>query len=266
MAGAPEESGGNNSGHPDNELTTEQGRIVDAEITQKLFIPNGLKVVNDQISLPDDFPMTGHPDGELEFPAAIGRDERDPFGVKWGYEHKQLGRWAYETVFKKGFEQGEPGYLCQTVTYGMALGWDAAYIVCMAQDASSTRSDARMNLGSKNPKVRWANQPGWNPKMLVYGIDLRPYYDTLGKRLLQRAEWLTDWFNNSCNPAEVKREANPESDDRVEYDVDEEGNIERRQAPGFPCGWCPWMARCIADGDGGRPAPELPFKLSDDED
>ena len=256
MAGVEVNNGGNNAGNPDGEITTEQGRIVDAEITQKLIVANGLQVVNTQISLPDEFPMTGHPDGEL---GVLD-------GLKWGYEHKQLGRWAYETVFKKGFEEGEPAYLCQTVSYGMALGWDAVYIVCMAQDASSTRSDARQNLSSKNPKVRWANNPDWNPKYQVYGLDLRQYYPTLGQRLIQRAEWLTDWYNNDGNPANVAREANPESTARDEYVVDAKGDITRVPSPPFPCGWCPWMAACLADGNGGKSAPELPFDLMDGED
>lgn len=255
MAGVAEDNGQNNAGNPDGEITSEQGRIVDAEITQKLIKATGFKVVKSQISLPKTFPMTGHPDGELD-----GTSD----GLHWGYEHKQLGRWGYETVFKKGFEQGEPGYLCQTVSYGMALGWDAVYIVCMAQDASSTRSDARTNLKSKNPAVRWANSPDWNPKYLTYGLDLRSYYGTLGRRLVQRAEWLTSWFESSKNPADVAREADPTNSNREEYLVDAEGNIERLTGPDFPCGWCPWLAACLAAGDSGDRAPELPFNIHEE--
>lgn len=236
----------------ESDLTTEQGRIVDAGVTQRLFEPHGITVVNTQISLPPEFPMTGHPDGELE-----GNTD----GLKWGYEHKNLGRWAYETVFKKGFEQGEPGYLCQTISYGMALEWDAAYVVCLAQDASSTNSDARTNLKAKNPQERWANKPNWNPKLLVYGVDLRPYYPSLGKRLLQRAEWLTSWWTDNRDPSQVAREADPTNTERDEYTVQPDGEIIRSSGPDFPCGWCPWLDRCLVDGAGGKPAPELPFAL-----
>lgn len=264
MAGADTEPGTGNSGNLDGDITTEQGRIMDAQITQKLITANDLVLQNTQISLPSDFPMTGHPDGELGAVTEAGQAKLQ--GLKWGYEHKQLGRWAYEKVFKEGFEQGEPGYLCQTVSYGMGLGWDVAYIVAMAQDASSTRSDARTNLKSKNPKVRWANQPDWDPKMLVYAVDLRPYYDTLGKRLLQRAEWLTDWYNAGADPAQVKREANPNTNARDEYLVSATGEITRVEGQPFPCGWCPWLARCQRDGEGAMVAPELPFKLMDEDE
>lgn len=263
MAGATPEPGTGNSGNLDGEITTEQGRIMDAEITQKLISANGYSVVNTQVSLPDDFPMTGHPDGEL---VRVNAMDQYVDGLTWGYEHKQLGRWGYETTFKKGVEEGEPGYLCQVVSYGMARGWDAAFVVVMAQDASSTRSDARTNLGSKNPRVRWANNPDWDPKMLTYGVDLRPYYPTLGRRLLQRAEWLTGWYDNDGDPAHVAREANPESTRRDEYLVSATGDITRVPGPPFPCGWCPWLARCQRDGGGGECAPELPFDLMEDEE
>lgn len=246
-----------NDGGNENSLTTEQGRIVDEGVTQRLFKPWGVAVVNSQITLPDEFPMTGHPDGEL-----VRVDAMDQFmgdGLKWGYEHKNMGRWAYETVFKKGFEQGEPTYLCQTISYGMALEWDAAYVVCLAQDASSVNSDARTNLKAKNPQERWANRPGWNPKLLVYGIDLRQYYPSLGKRLVQRAGWLTDWYNNDQTPGNVAREADPENNERETYTVAADGEISRGSGPDFPCGWCPWLNRCLVDGAGGKVAPELPF-------
>ena len=254
----------NEPGGPDNDLTTEQGRIVDEQVTQRLFVPHGIKVVNSQISLPDDFPMTGHPDGELAFledEHEGGWRERDVNNVKWGYEHKNLGRWAYETVLKQGFEMGEPGYLCQTVTYGMGLGWDAAYVVCLSQDASSVRSDMRINLKSKNPKVRWANDPMLHPKLMTYGIDLHKYYGTLGKRLIQRAEWLTEWYHETREPSHIAREANPEALTRDSYVALPNGEVERTEGPEFPCSWCPWLAQCLKDGNGGDRAPELPFAL-----
>ena len=248
-------------GEDDGEITTEQGRIVDEAISQRLVRRLGekrgdnIRVVNTQVALPDGFPMTGHPDGELSY----GDEMRDVDGLLWGYEHKHLGRWGYEKTFKEGIEVGEPVYLCQMISYGLALGWDAVAAVILAQDSSSTKSDAQQNLKAKNPGQRWAVNPDWNPKMLVYCLDLRQYYNTLGRRLIDRANWFIDWAANDGNPDNVQAEYSPE-DVKPHYTV-VEGEPVEEFIPNFPCSHCEWLTRCRESGPDGRTAPELPFRV-----
>jgi hypothetical protein len=82
-------------------LTTEQGRHVE-DLTCEIIdhMPQGLTVVDRQIELPVDYPVSGHPDGRLQ-PKAGGPM---PDGLVWGFEHKHLGRFSYMKTFKLGFE------------------------------------------------------------------------------------------------------------------------------------------------------------------
>lgn len=269
MANVPE----TNQGAVDSIITTEQGRIME-DLSVELINELGFQVINRQITLPADYPLTGHPDGEIVhnyFYNAHSEpkemyDLLDANGLKWGFEHKHLGRWAYEAVFKRGLEAAEPVYLAQAVAYGDALNWDAVMWVIMAQDASSTRSDATNNLKAKNPAVRWAISPDWNPKYQVFAMDLRPYKQTLAKRIRMRAEWFTKYVTEGKNPDEVIREYDPDTTDKNTFTPREDGTVERTVGPGFPCSHCEWLDRCVAAGQGKFGAPELPMNLSNYDD
>lgn len=256
----------------DSSVTTAQGRIMEDLSIDLIERTGKAKVVNRQISLPDDYPLTGHPDGELVFdyfynPHMTAPKEEyrelDDDGLKWGFEHKHPGRWAYEKMFKSGLEQGEPGYLAQAIAYADALGWDAVMWVIMAQDASSTASDATTNLRAKKPEVRWATRPDWNPKYQVYAMDMRPYKQTLAKRIRARGEWFIDWAADEPNPDDVMREYDAEALTKSTYHADADGNITRTEGPPFPCSHCPWLQRCLAVGQGSISAPSLPLKVGD---
>lgn len=239
-------------GRPDAKVTTEQGRIME-DLSIAIVEALGFEVVNRQIELPEDYPLTGHPDGE------IPTDD----GLKWGFEHKHLGRWAYEKVFKVGLERGEPGYLAQSIAYADALGWDAVMMVIMAQDASSTASDATQNLRAKNPAVRWAVRPDWDPKYQVIAMDMRPYKDGLAKRIRQRGEWFINWAEAEPDPDAVVREYDAESESKSTYFA-EGDKVVRTNGPPFPCSHCPWLQRCLEVGQGTIGPPELPLKVGDE--
>jgi len=223
-------------------LTTEQGRMYE-DISVKVIEEMGLAVVDRQLSLPDDYPVTGHPDGRLEFPPQFSFD---PHEKVWGFEHKHFGRYQYQQIYKRGLESAAPEILVQTSLYGDALGWDNCVVVIVGQDASSNRGDATSNLRVKNPSSRWVRDD-WHPKVQIYGVDVKAIGRTLLPRVKSRAQWLSDWKTKALAPSTVMREYNP--------DPDEQGKVQ------FPCSYCEWRDVCREDGAGGDPAPALPFKV-----
>lgn len=243
-----------NEGSDDSVLTAEQGRMFE-DISVEVVRNLGYEVVDRQLALPDDYPLSGHPDGRL-VPIEGDIEAWEKRNGRWGFEHKHLGRWAYETVWKKGLQRAEPAYVAQTTMYADALGWDKVLYVIVAQDASSTRGDATANLRAKRPSMRWATINGWNPKVQVVALDCAALKHGLGKRLKQRAEWLS----KVEAAAEVKREYNPEQLSHANYGT-ENGQVVKTMGPEFPCSYCEWYDRCIKDGSGGREAPALPFSM-----
>lgn len=245
--------------HPDTTLTTEGGRMYE-DISIKVLEQMGIEVVDRQVSLPDDYPVTGHPDGKLIqlVPESI-LDRRNPGGLVWGFEHKFLGRWGYEHLFQQGLEASKPEYICQTALYGDALGWDKALFVIVSQDASSTRSDARNNLKAKNPARRWAHDPDWNPKVQLHEVDIRPLKSTLIPGLHARANWLSAVVEEHDEEAgeATAREYDPTVTKEKAYAVD--GEILWHEEPEFPCSYCPFLQRCLEVGQQGDFAPTLPF-------
>lgn len=231
----------------DLELTAEQGRMFE-DLSVAIIETMGFQVVDRQLSLPEDYPVTGHPDGRLITP-----DD----ALVWGFEHKHLGRWAYEKILKVGLFEAEPGFILQSALYGDALGWDAAQFVIIAQDSSSVRGDITANLRAKNPERRWSVYPGINPKVNIVPVDLRPIKHGLVPVALERAYWLADWKRGDGNPAHVAREADPEA--RELKWVPRDGEREQVELAKFPCSYCPFFSKCIEDGAGGWTAPQLPW-------
>ena len=246
------------------ELTQEQGRAMEDVLTRLIEHESGLLVVDRQIALPEDYPVSGHPDGRLvhtgPWPDSTIHVLDD--GLVWGLDFKHLGRYGYTKTFKQGLEDAHPQYVLQMALYGDALGWDAAQLVIMGQDASAIRGDATANLRAKNPKYRWANQPGWHPKLLLPTLDLRPLKQTLIPVAHGRAKWLTEWREQSADPMDVAREYDPDELTAKVAVVRDNGEVETITTPGFPCSYCPWLQRCRTDGPGGNPAPRLPFDRS----
>jgi hypothetical protein len=215
----------------DGKFTQEQGRLAE-DITVAGIGASGLvRVVNRQISLPDDFFVTGHPDGELEFyvPDQHIWDRLNGDYLKVGFEHKHYGRYAYTKIAKDGLVGGAPDVMAQIVLYGAALGWDACYVVITAQDASGVRFELR-NKGIKDV----------NPKMMVFMVDLREHYDTI-PLLQKRAEWFTNWAVTDGNPRNVAIEA------------------KKVSMAAFPWGWSSYVSLAMQDGQSGESAPRPPF-------
>ena len=117
--------------------------------------------------------------------------------------------------------------------------------VILAQDASSVRGDMTSNRRSR-PENRWVDKHEWqHPKVMTFGIDLRPLYETLLPMALLRAQWFVDWAKNDGDPRNVRMEHDPYPDDK--------GVV------GFPWAWSEWLALAQSDGQQGKQAPPLPF-------
>lgn len=236
----------------DQELTAEQGRMFEP-VSIKVIESMGFQVVDRQIALPDDFPVSGHPDGRL-----VPGDEAARFDINWGWEHKHLGRYAYEKILKMGLFKAEPQFIVQDLMYGYGFGWDAGLFTIVAQDSSSVRGDMTANLRAKNPAVRWAVDPLINPKVNHIALDLAPLKQSLLPRALERAEFLIDWKKNDGDPGHVAPEHDPNVRETKWIPDGEGGRMEVERAP-FPCGWCPFMQNCIKAGLGGKVAPAFPW-------
>lgn len=235
-----------------SKLTTEQGTYVE-DLTCDVIDQMGHHVSNRQLCIghpvckdheqgPLDYPMTGHPDGELGLLA----------GEQWGFEHKHLGRYTYLETFKKGFHLAHPGYLAQIILYGHALGWEKVLCVVLAQDASSTeferRQAARYAVSGKAKETRdrnaWALRKDWNPKVLFYAYDLRPAYAFV-PALQDRADEIANYVS-ALGPDAIKR--------------DFSGVTKRDDGhPAFPCGYCDFATRCNEVGSTGMAVRPLPF-------
>ena len=272
-------------------LTTEQGRVME-DVTVRLFerATGGEYVVaNRQVELPEDFELTGHPDGQIvrredaawDSTCAECGGEIDDLEHKlrdhhyrpvgWvaplgstvngrviGFEHKHLGRYGYESIAKSDFLQAEPGYVAQFCAYGAALGWNDVYIVVMSQDSSSVKSDANTNLSSKKPAIRWANDPLFNPKMTVVEYDLADFVN-LQKRIRMRAAMFTKLlFEDGVEAKDIVREPDPEALTHKNYTWDYQADkVIMTLGPEFPCSYCEWYDRCVEDGQGRRVIPEV---------
>lgn len=226
---------------PDSLYTAEQGRIME-DATIAALGRADIHIVNQQAVIDDpSLPFTGHIDGEVAAPR----------GERVGFEHKHLGRYSYKEHFIKGPEGAAPDYIAQMVAYGLGRGWDEVLYVVTSQDASSMRGEYTMNQRVKDPAKRWSSLPGWNPKMLIYRINLQYYYKTLAEPLLARASALVSWYRHSTrqldapDPRDIHREFDPEA-------VLKDGKVA------FQCTYCPWQQRCKEDGPGGEKIPWIP--------
>jgi hypothetical protein len=237
MAGTPfSDPASENPDKWDGKFTQEQGRLAEDITAEGINASGIIRVVNRQISLPDDYWATGHPDGELTNTLTIKDFEEDPTlvyedrlidGLKWGWEHKHLGRFQYKKIAKEGLYAGYPEIIAQMAVYGDALGWDACLACITSQDASSMRLELR---GLKA-----------HPKMMVFAVDLRPLYEEVIPYLQKRALWFSDWFENDGDPAHVAIEAKTVSKNS------------------FPWGWTEYASKAIEDGPGTLTAPMTPL-------
>ena len=230
----------------DADLTSEQGRAFEG-LMERTLKSIGVEVVSAQTELPEDYPVSGHPDGELDLSNkqswSNGIQRVDP-SPKWGVEFKHLGRFGYKKALTRGLRAGHPHYILQGRLYGDALGWDAVLYIVSSQDASSIRTDASASLRYKTPSARWAELVDWHPKIHIETLEIDEVRNGLLPVAKARARWLSDWKASSGEPSMVAREYSPE-------------NAQ------FPCTYCPYLTTCLADGNGGQRAPELPFRMDD---
>ena len=228
----------------DADLTSEQGRAFET-LMERTLSSMGIEVVSAQTELPLSYPVSGHPDGQLNLDRYLQREasslESAPETV-WGVEFKHLGRFGYEKVIKNGLRAGAPQYILQGGLYGDALGWDAVLYIVSSQDASSIRADAAASLRYKTPSARWAELIDWHPKIHIETLEIKEVQNGLLPVAKARARWLSDWKSTSGVAAEVAREYEPENGQ-------------------FPCTYCPFLTTCLTDGNGGQRAPELPFRM-----
>lgn len=249
---------------------TKSGRPVEVHMRQVCI---GHEICTpDSIQGPLDFFVTGHPDGEfwhpdvlVSDPSLAQADQGDPNlrrlddGLIWGFEHKHLGRYGYTKAPKAGvFDAAYPEYLLQGLLYGAALGWDAVLVFVTSQDASAVRGDATANLRAKKPARRWATEGFWHAKVMLHTFsiaDYKPLYDMAKTR----AGWLAKWKAEDGDPTHVMREYSPENNVKDVWMVDEDGQPTKTSGPDFPCSYCPYLARCLEDGQSGVAAPQLPF-------
>jgi hypothetical protein len=231
-------------------LTTEQGRYIEdlsCDIIEQIRTPDDkghFHVTDRQIELPDNALVSGHPDGQL----VRWADDADgwaemPDGMKWGFEHKHLGRYSYMDIFKNGYKNNKE-YWNQLLLYGYYLNWDAVLVCILAQDQSGIRQEKNEALRriktSKSPGYyMWAQSPHFDTKVQLHAFYLRPHYVGLIPRLEERARWLS----TVTDPGSVAREA-----DAIKVNP-KNGN------PAFPCGFCDYADRCIEDGPGTEVAP-----------
>ena len=217
-----------NLGRADSVVTMEQGRTFE-EIPIEAFTRAGA-FIERGMSLPDSYPLAGHPDGQLTF---YGDKANVWDGYKWGWEHKLLGRYQYKETMANGFAIANPGYMAQILIYGHALDWDRVLVQVTAQDASSITAEYNQEKRKKEPAA-WATDPEFDPKTLFFGYDIQAMFP-LVPQLHQRA-------------AEIL--AIPEAKDIArEYS----GTVN------FPCNYCRVKDWCNTVGDGGIEVTPTPF-------
>lgn len=169
----------------DGAMTQEQGRIME-DLTfsaiEHMDLPTKFSVVDRQLSLPDSYFVTGHPDGRLE-------------NTGIGIEHKHFGRFAYKEIARDGI-WGERGreVLAQCALYGDALNWDSVLILITSQDASSMRMELRKS--------------SVHPKLMMFHIGM-DQLSGLIPQLKIRAEWFINWQKHDGNPVKVCWETEP---------------------------------------------------------
>ena len=238
----------------DADLTSEQGRVFEG-LMERTFETMGIKVVGAQTTLPDTYPVSGHPDGELDLSnyrqqaLSTGQITHQSLGrqTRWGVEFKHLGRYSYKKTIINGLRTAHPQYILQAGLYGDALGWDAVLFVVSSQDASSIRGEATAALRNYNRGPtranRWVVDNDWHPKLHIETLEMAEVSGLI-PIAHARANWLSDWMANDSDPKSVRNEYDPENGQ-------------------FPCTYCPYLASCLADGDSGYRAPDLPFRMDD---
>lgn len=229
MTNTPPSNPEEDTDHRDQAFSNEDNRRTEDLVVDVIAaMGKNLAVIDRQVTIGDDQPSTGHPDGS--FALALFEDGEVPVtrtinGLVYGFENKKLGRYSYLKVFKEGLMAAKPGYIVQAIVYGMALGWDVVQFCILAEDASSMRFEA--NQARRKPGS-WAERPDWNPKGYFPVVDLRELYP-LFPYLKERADAFSAAVAGGATGADVV----PEYDGQVR----------------FPCNdYCEWRDRCRQDG------------------
>ncbi len=227
----------------DGVITAETGRVVEDLLVAGVGgLPLGLTVINRQIELPEEYPVSGHPDGQLarlisgdpSKGAAVWADKLDD-GRRWGVEFKVKGNYQFLNLALDGIMSPiGRDLLAQVVLYGHALDWDAVLIFIIAADASAVRSNLRFG---KYSSLASADPADFHPKGYLWALDLEDLKDALIPDLHKRAAWFAKRQAAGKDPAQVKFEQSPQ----------EKGD--------FPWGWSEYYRLAQKDGDGTAKAP-----------
>lgn len=222
---------------------------------------DGLTIRDGAGSLPDDYFVTGHNDGEVhrrrrvETPGGGNHNEYDDRlsdGLRWGWEHKLYGAYSYkEVIFAPDIITGASGLVSQGLLYGDALGWDAVVTTVLSSDASLIRGEVTKIRNwaetGKSADTRERNSRllerylTKNPKVDIDYLDLRTMKAAFIPKMKRRAVALTETHAAGISPDLVAREKDP--------------------AKHPLCGYCDWKDRCVAAGQSSVIViPESPIK------
>lgn len=204
----------------DSYFTQEQGRLAE-DITVAALGQCGIPIINRQIALPEDFWVTGHPDGEI---AGYG-----------GFEHKHFGRYRYKRFAQFGLESAifKEDVAPQIVCYAQGLGWERCLLVVTSQDASSIRVENRY----MTKKAQLAKYHSQNVKMIVFDLEMAPLIDRYAGALKDRATNLSMVTDSTLGTAKEKavRAFNPDSNFKPDKGF-------------YECDYCNYRGRCLDDG------------------
>lgn len=238
MTNTPPSNPEEDTDHRDQAFSNEDNRRTEDLTVDVIDAMDGdVAVINRQISVGETGPTTGHPDGDF---GIID-------GLRWGFEHKKLGRFSYLEVFKKGLMSAKPGYIVQAMVYGKALGWDVVQFVILAEDASSMRYEWKQAHGDydrgakKREPAAWTLRDDWNPKVMLPVVDLRPLYG-LFPLIEARANALSAAVADGLTGDDIM----PEFDGKARFPCDE---------------YCEYRDACRSAGreEGLRVIPRTPF-------
>lgn len=224
-------------------MAAETGRMLEDLMCLGIMnLRDGLEqyaIVDRQVELPEDYPMSGHPDGRLVRRTKNGFKEM-PGGKRVGIEFKVKGSYQFKNLAADGIHSAiGRDLLAQVTTYGDALKWDSVVIVVMSHDAGPIRND--VSRFKKYAMLKKMKEDQFHAKGFVWAVDLTELKEALAPMLHKRADWFSRRQAAGKDPRDVRFEKAP---------------TERQD---FPWGWSEYYDLAHADlaetGTGTKRAP-----------